>query len=146
MIQVGDRVTLHYELTLDNSEVFDSTFAEAPESITIGDGELPEAMEIRISMLEAGEVVEFCIEADENAFGKYDSQNRQYLARELFEQGVPNQGSLLEFELPGGGWVRGRVENVLEDQVLVDFNHPLIGRNVNCRVEIIKIESTRIMQ
>ncbi|MFT5114292.1 MAG: FKBP-type peptidyl-prolyl cis-trans isomerase 2 [Parasphingorhabdus sp.] len=146
MICPGDAVLLHYALMFNDDEIFDSTFDDEPENIQIGSGELPVAIEQRLADLGAGETTEFTISATESAFGKYDEDNKQELSQDLFEDQIPDVGSLLEFELPGGGWLRGRIELVQDKSVRVDFNHPLIGRNVNCRVEILEIKHSGVLQ
>lgn len=140
MIEAGDTVAVHYALALDDGQEIESTFDESPRVFTFADGEMPAAMEQRLGALSVGEETAFVIAADEHAFGAHDPSNRHHLERAAFDADHCRPGALVEFELPSGDTVAGRIESVDESGVLVDFNHPLAGRNVHCRLQLVSVE------
>ncbi|KAA3633358.1 MAG: hypothetical protein DWQ08_02040 [Proteobacteria bacterium] len=86
-----------------------------------------------------GDVCDFTIAAAEAAFGHYNPDNRHTVARDSFDGVNCEPGALVEFELPNGERVSGRVHSVDGDEVLVDFNHPLAGRDVHCRIQLVAV-------
>jgi FKBP-type peptidyl-prolyl cis-trans isomerase SlpA len=47
---------------------------------------------------------------------------------------------LVEFNLPNGDTVAGTVRAINEDTLLVDFNHPLAGMNIQFIVNVLAVE------
>ncbi|HCV21630.1 MAG TPA: peptidylprolyl isomerase, partial [Gammaproteobacteria bacterium] len=47
------------------------------------------------------------------------------------------KGALVEFDLPTGEAVAGRIIAVADDDVTVDFNPPLSGRDFRYQIEIL---------
>ncbi len=65
-IAQGSRVSLHFEVSLDNGTVIDSTFdREQPVSLTIGDESLLEGFEKVLMNLRAGDTRTAHLEADQ---------------------------------------------------------------------------------
>ncbi|GJL83060.1 MAG: peptidyl-prolyl cis-trans isomerase [marine bacterium B5-7] len=141
IISHGARLTIHYELKLPGGEVFESTFAGEPESFTVGSGEFHNPIEDRIIAMLPGDTLDFIIGANENAFGIHDPDKTHSLPTSSFEDVPCNTGSLVEFEIAGGERVSGRIECVEGDNVVVDFNHPLIGHDVCCTIQLLNISS-----
>ena len=139
VIGSGSRVTLHFALKLDNGDVVDSTFERAPASFTLGDGSLLLGFERRLLGLKKGERAVFNV-PPEDAFGQPNPANVQYFKRSVFgDDMVLSEGLVVSFadaqraELPG---VISRFEG---DEVVVDFNHPLAGRNIVFEVAIVDV-------
>jgi FKBP-type peptidyl-prolyl cis-trans isomerase SlpA len=138
-VAAGDTVLLHYRLaTPEGVEIF-STFDDDPESFVIGEGDLAENLERCVIGMAEGERRAFHLNPAE-AFGENDPGMVRELAREDFPAKFPLiEGSLVEFEMPDGRTVTGAVRSWTDDQVTVDFNHPLCGRPLVFEVEIVEI-------
>lgn len=141
MIARGDTVVLHYELRLKRNEVIESTFADEPRRIVFGSGEFPASLEREIADLAPGQERRFTLAGRDRAFGVHDPANVRTLPREDFDGLDWRVGSLVEFELPSGEFARGRIEGESQDGVEVDFNNPLIGRDVECRVRVLGVSA-----
>ena len=103
---------------------------EAPVAITVGDGSLPTLVENALLGRKIGEDIRIEVDAADEVFGRYDESKIQPLPRSQFgDFGEIETGMLLEFALPDGEGVAGCITHVAEDEVTVDFNHPLIGRD-----------------
>tara|TARA_B100000676_G_scaffold179395_1_gene176175 strand:+ start:238 stop:642 length:405 start_codon:yes stop_codon:yes gene_type:complete len=108
---------------------------EAPVAITVGDGSLPTLVESALFGRKIEEDIRIEVDAADEVFGRYDESKIQRLPRSQFgDFGEIEVGMLLEFALPDGEGVAGCITHVAEDEVTVDFNHPLIGRD--CVYEI----------
>jgi FKBP-type peptidyl-prolyl cis-trans isomerase SlpA len=137
----GELVTLHYRIGLDDGTEVLSTFGGNPATLALGGGELSPGLERCLAqvveMREPGRRCVFELEPRE-AFGEYRGELVQVYPRSAFAQ-VANleAGSVFEFSAPDGASRAGLVQAVDEEQVRVDFNHPLAGKRVRFEVEVL---------
>jgi FKBP-type peptidyl-prolyl cis-trans isomerase SlpA len=136
-IDSGTTVTLHFSLTLENGHIVDSNFEAAPATFTVGDGNLLPGFESPLMGLVDGDEREFSI-LPENAFGQHNPQNVQAVERDNFEDGELELGTMFSFQ-NGDGELPGVVVEVQDNEVMVDFNHPLAGQIILFTVKIISV-------
>jgi FKBP-type peptidyl-prolyl cis-trans isomerase SlpA len=139
-LRPGDRVTLHYRLECGGEEMV-NTFPEAPETFTLGSGELEARLETLLLGHTAGQHLTFELGPGE-AFGPRDEQLVHSLPRTDFPADMelaPGHG--VQFDLPNGQHMMGTVLEIGEDTVQVDFNHPLADLPVTLEVHILSIET-----
>ena len=141
-IQTGTSVTLHFSLSLENGHIIDSNFEGNPATFSVGDGNLLPGFESSLLGLEVGDEREFII-SPENAFGQHNAQNVQAVDRGNFEESELEVGSILSFQ-NGDGELPGVIIAFEENQVMVDFNHPLSGKNIVFQVKIVEITPERL--
>jgi FKBP-type peptidyl-prolyl cis-trans isomerase SlpA len=136
----GTRVTLNFSLSLKDGAVVDSTFDKAPASLDVGDGSLPEGFESFIMGLKPGDHETYEV-PPENAFGQANPNNRQSFKRSDFDRDtVIEPGLMVSFADASQSELPGVVYSVDADEVIVDFNHPLAGRDLIFEVEIIDVQ------
>jgi FKBP-type peptidyl-prolyl cis-trans isomerase SlpA len=141
-IDQGAKVTMSFSLSLENGELIDSNFDTQPATFILGDGNLLPGFETPLKGLKAGDQAEFVI-SPENAFGQRNPENIQQLARDNFDQESLNVGDVFSFQ-NGEGELPGVVIGIGDDSVKVDFNHPLAGRNIIFKVDIIDVAPNSI--
>ncbi|MDO5651339.1 MAG: FKBP-type peptidyl-prolyl cis-trans isomerase [Moraxella sp.] len=137
----GSRVVLHFEVSLPNGEVVDSTFGrDEPVHLTIGDESLLAGFEKVLTNLKAGDIRTAHLSATE-AFGEWNADNVQQFSRTQFSLSEPNPsvGMMMEFADKGQNTLVGVISRVSDDVVDVDFNHPLAGQDVLFKVQIFKV-------
>lgn len=140
VIAEGTIVTLHFSLTLSDGEVIDSTFNEEPATFTVGDGNLLAGFEELVMGLSAGAKEVFTI-APEKGFGQHNPSNVQVIARDQFAEDIQlESGLVLSFADAQNTELPGVVTAFDEDNVTVDFNHPLAGKDILFEVDIITVE------
>lgn len=141
-IRIGpDReVTLHFALKLESGDVVDSTFDKQPATFTFGDGNLLPGFELAIQGLKSGDKRSLIIEP-ENGFGQPNPQNVQIMPRDQFTEMELGEGLLVIFRDAAGGELPGVVKAFDEQQVTVDFNHPLAGKRLTFEVEILEVKA-----
>lgn len=140
-IQENSQVTLHFALKLDDGQVVDSTFEKNPATLTIGDGNLPEGFEKHILGLSAGDRRTVKV-PPEDAFGQQNPSNVQSFKKEQFAQaGDLEQGIVVSFQDASGSELPGVIDEIGDEKVTVDFNHPLAGKSLDFEVEIISVEA-----
>ena len=137
----GSLVKLHFEVSLENGTIIDSTFnRDAPVSLTIGDESLLPGFEQVLMNLRAGDTRTAHLEP-EQAFGEWNPENIQHFSRTQFALVADNPeiGMMVEFEDKGKNTLPGTISAIDDDQVEVDFNHPLAGQDVLFKVKIFKV-------
>lgn len=139
-IRHGDNVALHFEVSLEDGTIIDSTF-QRPEPVhfVVGDGSLLEGFEKVLLNLTAGDVRTAHLSPDE-AFGQWNENNVQHFHKTDFAlNGDVEVGMMMEFEDKSKTTLFGIVTDILDNQIVVDFNHPLAGKNVVFKVQIFKV-------
>ncbi len=142
-VQPGSFLTLHYRLAGPQGEVI-NTFGGQPATITLGGSELSPAMEQCLVGLAEGARQSFELAAGE-AFGQRNPDMQQWVSLQLLREfGDPDErydvGDVVQFPAPEGqGSFAGSVQQVREDAVLFDFNHPLAGHPVTFEVLVIGV-------
>jgi len=140
-IQPGSRVSLHFRLMLEDSTVVDSSYDnDEPLSLVVGDGTLIESLEATLMGLAPGAKQSAQL-APENAYGFTDESNIHTMKRSEFDASLKLEpGVVIGFDAPSGEQVSGTIVDVVEQDVRVDFSHPLANRTVIFEVEILKVE------
>ena len=132
----GTQVTLHFALKLDSGEVVDSTFEGDPATFTVGDGNLLDGFEKALFGLTAGTKETFIIEP-EQGFGQPNPNNIQSFSSDQFDQNVDlKPGLMLSFADAQNTELPGVVVSVEDEEIKVDFNHPLAGKTLVFDIEI----------
>lgn len=133
IIKKRDFVEIGYTGTIkDNNSVFDKSEKLV---ICVGENSLPKGLEEQIIGKETGMEYHFEISPD-NAFGQKDTKLIQMIPVSKFrQQGIqPVLG--LQLNIDG---IFGVVRTVSGGRCLVDFNHPLAGRDLVYDVNIKKL-------
>jgi len=139
-IQPGSRVTLHYTLSLADETVVDSTREAEPITFQVGSGALIEMLERQLFGLHTGEQRRFEISAAENQLPA-SAEAIQVMARSDFPAELAIEtGQVLGFVMPSGEEVPGLIVSISDTEVIVDFSHPLAGRDLIFDVEILAVE------
>ena len=140
----GARVTLHFSLALPEGEIIDSNFDQQPATFVVGDGNLLPGFESALKGLAAGDQTEVILPA-EQAFGAVNPDNVHSLPRQQFAGLLANTtdpiepGTVLAFADSGGNDIPGVVKEIGELMVVIDFNHPLAGRDIVFKAQIISV-------
>lgn len=144
VIGAGSRVTLHFSLALKDGTLIDSNFDKAPATFVMGDGSLLPGFEAVLLNCPAGTKVDVLLPA-EQGFGAVNPDNVQVLPRRKFARLLANstdpvvEGTMLSFADAGGFEIPGVVLSIDEDTLVVDFNHPLAGREIRFNADIISV-------
>ena len=136
-VNLNDSVAIHYRILDLNGVVVEDSDQE-PIVITVGDNSLPSVVSQALLGQCAGDELRLSISASDEAFGSYDeSMIQSFALNEFAGVGEVTVGMLLEFSMPNGEEVAGYVAAINDDQVSVDFNHPLIGRDCVYEIHVV---------
>lgn len=136
-------VTLHFALKFDSGDVIDSNFDKDPATFTIGDSSLLPGFERKLFGLKTGDKRTFAIQPEEG-FGTPNEQNVQVMPRSQFDSMELDYGVLVIFKDAAGAEMPGVVKEFSDQQVTVDFNHPLAGKVITFDVEIIQVQNSTV--
>lgn len=143
-IVVGARVTLHFSLELTDGSVVDSNFEDKPATFVVGDGNLLPGFEAALVGKRAGDSVVVRLPPDQ-AFGEHNAENVQRFPRQRFAGLLANTteptqpGTVVAFTDPAGNEIPGVLTEIGESHVEIDFNHPLAGRDILFKADIITV-------
>lgn len=140
----GTKITLHFALQLDNGDMVDSNFERDPATFTVGDGNLLPGFEKALFGMLEGEHKTLVIKP-EDGFGQRNPNNIQEIARSQFSPDLElSEGLMLSFADAQKTELPGVVQRFDDEVVVVDFNHPLAGRDILFEVAILKIEPVQV--
>lgn len=137
----GSRVTLHFALRLADGMVAESSFDGEPVSFVMGDGTLDEGLELALYGLREGERQTLTLMPGQ-AFGMRDDEAIGILPKGRFPEDMPlERGQIIAFTGAEGEEIPGAILEVGAENVRVDFNHPLAGREIEFEVQVLSVEN-----
>lgn len=136
----GCEVTMHFTLALEDGTVADASIDGEPMSFRIGDGTLVEGLEMVLYGLKVGDKQSLSIDP-RDTFGYPEPDNIHTMPRSEFSDELKiEEGMIIGFSTPSGEEIPGAIIEIKDDEVRVDFNHPLAGHEVVFSVEIVDIK------
>ena len=135
----GSAVTLHFSLSLPDGTEAISTFGEDPLSFNLGDQTFQPGLELGLYGLKAGDEQTLTLTPDQ-AYGDHEPALVQQMPLSDFDAGNPPEpDQVMSFLLAGNEETMGIIREVGEQEVTVDFNHPLSGHEVVFKVQILDV-------
>lgn len=138
VITESSRVTLHFELSLEDGSIVDSNFSQTPASFVFGDGSLLPAFEEALLGMSVDQESSLVM-PPEKAFGIHNESNIQRMPRSQFAMDL-EEGMVVSFADMSKNELPGVIAEIGDKEVVVDFNHPLAGRSLTFKVRIVAIE------
>lgn len=135
----GRAVQVHYKGTFEDGTVFDSSYDRGQTiGFTVGAGEMIPGFDAAVKGMKIGETKSVTIEP-EQAYGDHNPEGVQAVSKQQFPEDFEFQeGIVIEGSVQGQP-VRGVISQVDSETVVVDFNHPMAGRNLNFDIELIDV-------
>lgn len=144
IVENGHNVSVHYRGTFEDGNEFDNSRVRGTTlDFTVGAGEMIQGFNDELIGMSSGETKTFTLDA-ENAYGPRNVDAVQEVPRSSFEPGFEFiQGEIIRGQTPEGPFV-AKIVSVNDDHVVLDFNHPLAGRDLTFEVELVSINSEEI--
>jgi len=133
-IEANQIVSIEYEVR-DGANVVDSNIGGQPLVFMFGKGQIIPGLEKGIAHMSMGEKGDVMVKAVD-AYGDYNEDAQQELPREQFAGIDLNPSMTLYGQGEDGGTVQVTVKEVKGDNVIIDFNHPLAGKDLMFSVTI----------
>lgn len=139
--KAGDTVRIHYTGTLKTGETFDSSDGRDPLEFTVGSGQIIPGLDNAIPGMAEGEKKTVEVPCAE-AYGEVMEDARQTVPRSQIPPNIPlEQGLQLQMQMPSGQAVPVTVAELTEDEVVLDANHPLAGKDLIFAIEMVEIKA-----
>ena len=130
--------SIHYTLTDDEGRVIDKSPETQPLSYLHGAGNIVPGLEKALVGRKAGDSLQVDVKPEE-AYGVRNEALVQAVPRELFKN-VGNVEPGMQFNAQTErGPLQVTVVEVGDQQVKIDANHPLAGRNLHFAVEVAEV-------
>jgi len=139
-VEANKVVKIIYELEIgdeNDREMLEIVEDDEPMVFIQGMSGLPEAFEVQINGLQAGDEFKFSVDAAEG-YGDPDPEAIIDFPIENFKiedgeipEGMLEIGNMIPFSNEDGNKMNGRIIEVTEETVILDFNHPLAGQNMH---------------
>jgi FKBP-type peptidyl-prolyl cis-trans isomerase 2 len=142
-VQNGQNVQVHYKGTLKDGTEFDNSRRRGQSaSFEVGSRALIRGFSNAVVGMAVGETRSVTLEADE-AYGERDP---------LLKQTIPKPEFGPDFEFILGGTIQGRaptgqpflakIEEIRDDDVVLDLNHPLAGEQLTFEIELLSVDGS----
>lgn len=135
----GDTVRIHYTGKLTDGTQFDSSVGGEPLQFQLGAGQIITGLEKQVEGMAEGEKATVTVPAAE-AYGEREEAQVQNVPRTMIPEEIDLQPGLqLQATTKEGGQLTLTVVEAKDDEVTVDANHPLAGKDLVFDVEIVEI-------
>ncbi len=137
-IEDGKKVTLHYKLYVEN-QLLETADDKDPFIYTQGQHQIVPGLEKGLAGLKVGEHKEIRVKPEE-AYGLPNPKAVREISTDKLPAEVPKKvGTILEAKSPQGQVLLVKIKEVKDKTVVVDFNHPLAGKELVFQVDVISV-------
>jgi len=133
-IEANQIVSLEYEVR-DGEAVVDSNVGGAPLVFMFGKGQIIPGLESGIANMAIGEKGEVLVKA-EDAYGVHNPDAKQEVPKDQFAGIELEVGMSLYGQGEDGSTVQVVVKEIGAETVIIDFNHPLAGKDLMFTVTV----------
>ncbi len=135
-VQDGMVVSLDYNLRLDNGELIDSSAQGEPLMFLQGAGQIIPGLERALYGMAVGDEKDVTV-APADGYGEMDPAGLQFFPASAFPPGMElSVGMALQAQDNSGHVYTVYVEDVRQDGVVLNFNHPLAGETLHFQTRI----------
>ena len=138
LVTEGRQVKMDYTLTV-NKEQLETSVGKEPLKFVYGDKSIIPGLENAVKGMRAGEEKEVVVEP-KDAYGEIDPKAFKDFPKSVMPANVePKVGMVLQAQAPNGENFPAVIAEIKGDKVVLDFNHPLAGKQLTFKVKILEI-------
>jgi len=144
-VKKGDTVSVHYRGTLDDGSEFDSSYTRGePMTTQAGMGNLIPGFDDALLGMSVGDTKTLNIRAAD-AYGDRNPEAQQTVPRSRFPEDFDfTPGAAVQGSDPHGKMFMATVASATAEDVVLDFNHPLAGKNLNFEIELMGASASEV--
>ena len=132
-------ITFNYTLKDDKGNILDTTKGSSPFSFLSGNSQILPKLEDALNGMLLGSKKIVKIDAAD-AYGEYNEEAVQKVERTNFPKDAELQpGMQFVTNSPDGHQMPFIISEIKEDNITIDFNHPLAGKNLEFDVELLDV-------
>lgn len=138
-VKQGDSVKINYTGKFEDGTVFDSSDGREPLAFTIGGGQVILGFEEAVLGMSPGDSKNVTIPVDK-AYGQRNDDLVMPVPKSQVPPDLnPEVGQMLEMGAPNGELLMVRVTEITDEQIVLDANPPLAGKNLVFDIELVEI-------
>ena len=139
-VKTGHNVQVHYRGTFADGTIFDESRARGSTlNFTVGTGKMIPGFESAVVGMTEGQVKSVTI-APEDGYGQANPEAFQTVPKERFGEDFDFiLDGMIRGEGPRGPFV-ARIHEIQDEAVVLDFNHPLAGKEINFEIELVSVD------
>ncbi len=135
----GSKVKVHYTGTLEDDTIFDSSREREPLEFTVGAGQMIEGFDKAVEGMAVGESKKVTIPSDK-AYGPINDEAMMTVPKSNLPEGIePQVGMQLQASSPDGRTQLLLISEIKENEVVLDANHPLAGKDLIFDIELMEV-------
>jgi len=137
----GHLVSIDYVGTLGNGEEFDSSKNHGPIQFVVGSGQVIKGFDTAVVGMKVNDKKKFTIKKHE-AYGDVNPSMVQVIPLARIPEHVKSQlkvGGFLVMQAPTGQQIPAKVIKLDKENVSLDMNHPLAGKDLTFDIKIVDI-------
>jgi len=137
-VKDGSSVKVEYTGKFDDGTIFDSSKGREPLAFKVGEHMVIPGFEDAVKGMKVNDEKTITI-SPEQGYG----EKQEFLVIQVPKTAVAGElkaGTEFATKSPSGDTLRGRVIEVLDENVVLDFNHPLAGKTLYFDVKVVGIE------
>ncbi len=136
----GSKAKVHYTGKLDDGSVFDSSTGREPLEFVLGEEQVIPGFEKAVDGLAPGESTTTKIPFTEAYGPRLDDLVVKIDRKDLPQGDKPKVGDTLTGQAPDGQVTKAKVTEVSDNDITVDANHPLAGKDLTFEIELVSAE------
>jgi peptidylprolyl isomerase len=142
-VKSGDKVKVHYHGKLTSGETFDSSAGREPLEFEVGSGMVIKGFDDGVTGMIVGEKKTINIPVDE-AYGPKNEDMLMDFPKDRFPADMQIEiGMALVMSDPSGQQFQVKVNEIKDDIVVLDGNHPLAGEELIFDLELVEITGSK---
>jgi|TARA_R110000824_G_scaffold314888_2_gene501798 FKBP-type peptidyl-prolyl cis-trans isomerase 2 len=136
----GSAVKVHYVGTFEDGTEFDNSRVRGQTlDFQVGSERLLPAFNEAVVGMKEGDTKNVSVEA-QHAYGPIDPNAFQEIPKEQFGNDfVFEVGGMIKGQTPKGPFL-ARIHEIQDQNITLDFNHPLAGKDINFEIEMVSIK------
>lgn len=135
-IEKNKVVSMHYTGKLSDGSVFDSSEGKEPLEFIYGNGTIIPGLEEELEGLKVGDKKSIEHIPSDKAYGQRQEEAMQEVPKDQLPQDVELQEGMQLAAQGPQGVIPVTLAQIKDESVIVDFNHPLAGKDLSFEVEI----------
>ncbi|MGV8150715.1 MAG: FKBP-type peptidyl-prolyl cis-trans isomerase [Candidatus Woesearchaeota archaeon] len=141
IVETGHLVHVEYAGTLDDGEEFDSSKNNGPISFIVGGGQVIKGFDDAVKGMKLNESKKFKV-LKGDAYGDLNPSLMHKVPLDKLPEDLRSQvkvGGFLVLQSPVGQQIPAKIKSIEDNEITLDLNHPLAGKDLTFDITIVDI-------
>lgn len=140
-VEKGNKVKVEYKGTFDDGTVFDASEKHGqPLEFTAGAGQVVKGFDDAVMGMNVDESKTFKVKPEEG-YGEHKADLIKKIPRKDLPEGEePKVGMMVGLTAPNGQQFPAMITEVSDEEITIDLNHPLAGKQLTFEIKVVGIE------